>query len=282
MVNPIDAAQTAGPPVTVSVITVCLNAERHIRETIESVLGQTYPHVEYLVIDGGSTDSTLRIVRELEPHFGGRMRWQSEPDDGIYHAMNKGIELVTGDIIGILNADDLLAPGALDAVVATLNERPEADVAYGGTCNIDESGTVLRDRPAPASITREVMSAGMLISHQSMFVRSDTYRRLGLYDTRYRILADWAFVLRCIRAGVVFADTGVRLSAFREGGVSGAGGLVFDRELSSIRIAYGANPLREWSRHAKTVARVRTYRALARIPGAERAWLEHKARRARR
>ncbi len=267
-------------PILVSVITVCLNAERHLREAMESVLAQTYPHIEYLLIDGGSCDSTLAIVHEYEPRFEGRMRWLSEPDEGIYHAMNKGIALATGDIIGILNADDLLVPDALDVVVTTLTGAPEAEVAYGGTSNIDEHGVVTSDRPAPDEITLDVMSAGMLFSHQSMFVRAETYRRLGTYDTRYKVLADWDFVLRCIRAGVVFVNTGVRLSAFRVGGVSGAGGLEFDRELSAIRVGYGASPVREWTRHYKNVSLARAYRLLARIPGAERAWLNHKAGRA--
>ncbi|MDX9794608.1 MAG: glycosyltransferase family 2 protein [Kiritimatiellia bacterium] len=93
----------------ISLITVCYNSAAVIRTALESVLRQTWPEVEYWVVDGGSTDGTLEIIREYEPKFGGRMRWVSEPDRGMYDAINKGIRLATGEVVGILNADDVLA-----------------------------------------------------------------------------------------------------------------------------------------------------------------------------
>jgi len=93
----------------ISLITACYNSAAVIRTALESVLRQTWPEVEYWVVDGGSTDGTLEIIREYEPKFGGRMRWVSEPDRGMYDAINKGIRMATGDVVGILNADDVLS-----------------------------------------------------------------------------------------------------------------------------------------------------------------------------
>jgi glycosyltransferase involved in cell wall biosynthesis len=259
-------------PVLVSVITVCLDAEEHLRETMDSLLAQTYGDLEYIVVDGGSTDATLDIVREYEPLFGERMRWVSEPDDGLYDAMDKGIAMARGGLIGILNASDLLSPEAVQRAVETLAAHPEAGVVFGDTCNIDGLGAVALERPAPPEITREVMMRGMLVCHQSMFVTAETYRKLGAYDTRYRILADYEFVMRCVQAGVVFANAHANLSSFRLGGVSGSSDRRFDRELTTIRISYGANPVAQWALYLKHGISIALYGMLKRSPAFLRAY----------
>ncbi len=246
----------------VSIVTVCFNAEKHLREAMECVLAQTYENIEYVVIDGGSTDSTLAILREFEPRFAGRMRWTSEPDKGLYDAMNKGVAASTGDLVGLLNADDLYPDDAVERAVATWQAHPSAGVIYGDTCNIDEQGTRTLERPAPREITLEVMMEGMIVCHQSMFVTAETYRVIGPYDTRYRILADYDFLMRCLQAGVEFANAGVNLSFFRIGGTSGQFIRALDRELTQIRIANGANPLSQWALYYKHVAASFTYDAL--------------------
>ena len=103
----------------VSVITVCLNAGAHISQAMGSVLAQTYANVEHIVVDGGSTDDTLEVLAEFKPRLGDRLRWISEPDEGLYDAMNKGIALATGSLIGTLNADDFYEPDAIANAVRT-------------------------------------------------------------------------------------------------------------------------------------------------------------------
>lgn len=106
----------------VSIITPCLDSEKTIRRTIESVLYQTYKNIEYIIVDGGSGDKTLEIVRTYQPLFEGRMRWVSEPDKGIYDAMNKGIRMSHGQIIGIINSDDYYVSNAVEQVIGHLEK----------------------------------------------------------------------------------------------------------------------------------------------------------------
>ena len=116
--------------IPVTVITPCYNSEKTIRRTIESVLNQTYSNIEYLIIDGASTDNTVSIAKEYEEAFQGRMKIVSEPDDGIYYAMNKGISMATGELIGIVNSDDYYEK---EAVALMVENRTEADyqILYG-------------------------------------------------------------------------------------------------------------------------------------------------------
>ncbi len=271
-----DSGQDRG--VRVSIVTVCFNAEAHLREAIESVLAQGYRDIEYIVVDGASTDGTLEIIKEYEPRFEGRMHWTSEPDDGLYDAMNKGVASATGNLIGLLNADDLYPPDAVQQAVAIWLDHPEAGVVYGDTCNIDETSAPTLARPAPPEITREVMMEGMIVGHQSMFVTAETYRAVGPYDVRYRILADYDFVMRCIRAGVVFQNTGTTLSLFRTGGVSAGAIRALDRELTQIRIANGANPLGQWALYYRHIAGAFVYDGLKDSPAFMRFYERYKSR----
>lgn len=116
----------------ISIITATYNSGRTVRDTLRSVLLQNYTDYEYLIVDGGSTDRTIDIVREYEPLFGGRMRWISEPDKGIYDAMNKGIGMATGDVVGFLNSDDFYTTNdTLLTMVRTFNENGKLDAVYG-------------------------------------------------------------------------------------------------------------------------------------------------------
>ncbi len=234
----------------VSVVTVCFNSDRYLAEAMESVLGQTYPEIEYIIVDGGSTDGTLDVIRSFEPRFAGRLRWISEPDTGIYDAMNKGIALCSGELIGLLNSDDRYMPRAIELIVEAATTHPDAGLVYGDVEIISEEGEPLRiDRAA------EVEPGGrpdwLPMCHQSLLVRASVYRELGGYDLRYRILADYDFVLRALSAGVRAIRVAAVIAQFRLGGVCNTDTAAANRERERIRVAYGANPVWERLRYLR-------------------------------
>ena len=181
---------------TVSIITVVYNGADTIAEAIESVLGQTYPHIEYIIIDGASTDGTQAIVAR----YGERIsQFVSEPDRGLYDAMNKGIRRATGAVIGILNADDLYRHTEVISQMVALLEQDKADAVYGDL--------VYAQRDVPDKVTR-YWEAGMykpgaflrgwMPPHPTFFVRASIYHRYGYFTTSLRSAADYELMLRFI------------------------------------------------------------------------------------
>lgn len=177
----------------VSVITVCRNSEATIGDTLRSVAAQTYPMVEHVVVDGNSSDATMEIVRRF-PHVA---KVVSEPDRGIYDAMNKGIRLSTGELVGTINADDFYAAPDVLARVAKVFEDPSVDVCYGDLCYVG-----YRD---PTRIVRywrssdfkpELFLRGWCPPHPTFFARRSVYERLGDYDLGYKIAADVDLTMR--------------------------------------------------------------------------------------
>ena len=179
----------------VSVITVSFNSARTIGDTLASVAAQTHPDIEHLVIDGASSDGTAGIVRRLGTRV---TRLVSEPDKGIYDAMNKGLALATGDLVGFLNADDLYADdGAVGAIVEAAN-RSGAKVLYGDLVyvranNLQSTVRVWRSKPFVPNGLR----LGWMPPHPTLYVQRETINALGGFNTAYRIAADYDFVLRC-------------------------------------------------------------------------------------
>lgn len=184
---------------TISIITATFNSATTVRDTIESVLRQTYKDIEYIIKDGGSKDDTLAICREYEPRFDGRMKIISCPDTGIYDAMNQGIEAATGDVVGILNSDDFYTS---DDVLATINEALEqhdcdavyGDIHYVKSDNLERCVRYYSSR----SFTRERMMQGYIPAHPSFYCRREVYQKYGLFDTSFRVAADFEQLLRLI------------------------------------------------------------------------------------
>ncbi|MDY0088682.1 MAG: glycosyltransferase family 2 protein, partial [Coriobacteriia bacterium] len=196
-------------------------------------------------VDGGSTDATLEIVRSFAPRFGERLRWVSEPDEGIYDAMNKGITMCAGEIISILNSDDRYPPTALKSVADAFRAHPGAGAVYGDAEVIDGDGGMVRYERASALSPGMPHPDWMPMCHQSLFVSRKTYEELGVYDTRYRVLADYDFVLRCLEAGVEFVQVSEALAQFRLGGACNSDDALLCAEAEKIRVAYGASPVKE-------------------------------------
>lgn len=183
----------------ISVITATYNSGRTIGDTLESVLRQTYSDVELIVVDGASRDDTMDIVRRYEPRFGGRMHWTSEPDRGIYDAMNKGIARATGDVIGILNSDDFYTSDTVLERVAEAMAGGDVDAVYGDIHYVRD-GDLRRcvryysSRP----FRRWMMRLGFMPAHPSFYCRREVYERCGTFDTTYRVAADFENLLRLI------------------------------------------------------------------------------------
>jgi glycosyltransferase involved in cell wall biosynthesis len=181
-----------------SIITPSFNSAATIRETIESVLKQNYPDVEHIVVDGGSKDGTLEILGQY-PH----LQWTSEKDEGHYHAMNKGIQRCTGDVVAILNADDCYREGALQRIAAALQSHPEWDGLFTDVVYVDKDGEVIFKRKE-AVFDYDVLRYGSVfyVIHPTLFLKKSVYDRLGGYKHReFLNCCDVELILRLGRSG---------------------------------------------------------------------------------
>lgn len=181
-----------------SIITVCYNSEKTIRRTMESVLNQTYKDYEYIIIDGKSTDKTIDIVKEYEGLFCGRMRFISEPDTGIYNAMNKGIRLCSGSIIGIVNSDDWLQPDALEIVKTYAEKITYSHFIISGWMYFHyDDGAVQILKNTYERYERKMRIYAMGLRHPATFVSKSVYEQFGVFDENLKVSADREFVIRC-------------------------------------------------------------------------------------
>jgi len=181
------------PPPLVSIITPSLNQGRFIEAAIDSVLSQDYPRIEYIVIDGGSTDSTLEVLRR----YGDRVQWVSEPDRGQSHAINKGFRRARGDILAWLNSDDTYLPGAVRSAVEHMVEHPDCAMVYGDGYLIDEAGRTTRRFPAsePFDLWKLVYVHDYILQ-QSAFFRRAAIEAVGDLDERLHWGMDWDLFIR--------------------------------------------------------------------------------------
>lgn len=205
--------------IKISVITAVYNCKRTIAQAIDSVLSQSHPVVEYIVIDGASTDGTLAV---LEPYRSQLDVLISERDDGIYDALNKGIKCATGDVIGFLHADDVFEDNNVLSKVAATFHDPAVDAVYGDLVYVRHSdiNQVIRYWKS-GNYDSATLSRGWMPPHPTFYVRRSVYERLGGFDTRYRIAADYDTVLRFLAVGKIRAiyipEIFVRM---RAGGIS--------------------------------------------------------------
>lgn len=182
----------------ISVITVTYNSDKTLRDTINSVLAQTYEDIEYIVVDGLSKDKTVDIIREYEPQFAGRMKWISEKDSGLYDAMNKGIRMATGDVVGILNSDDFFTSNdVIEKVVAGFTK--DTDAVYGDIHFVNPDNLQRCVRYYSSKIfKRSLMKMGFIPAHPSFYCRKECFEKFGYYKTDYKIAADFDLLLRFI------------------------------------------------------------------------------------
>ena len=182
----------------ISIITATYNSGRTLRHTIESVLRQTYQDIEYLIVDGCSKDDTLEIVKDYESKFGDKMRWISEPDNGIYDAMNKGLRMATGDVVGILNSDDFYTSDDIVETIAA-NMSDEVDAVYGDIHFVEDANLDKCVRYYTSKYFRPwQMRFGFMPAHPSFYCRRSVYEKYGRFDSTMGIAADFENLLRLI------------------------------------------------------------------------------------
>lgn len=184
----------------ISIITASYNSVSTLADAMESVLHQTYTDWEYIIVDGGSTDGTVDLIRRYEPQFGGKLKWTSELDHGIYDAMNKGISRATGDVVGILNSDDYYTSEDVLSVIASALSDNRLDAVYGDIHFIHDG--------KPNKVVRYYSSRhfrpfrlrfGFMPAHPSFYVRRSVYEKAGLYNTAYKIGSDFEMMVRLFR-----------------------------------------------------------------------------------
>lgn len=216
--------------VKISVITVCYNSEKTIERTLECMLNQSYRNFEYIIIDGASKDRTIDIVHRYEPLFDGKMKVISEPDHGIYDAMNKGIRNSTGELIGIVNSDDYYEPNALE-VMAKNYKNEKHLVMYGFqrcVSNGEEEKVV---------IFHHSRLDQQMITHPTCFVSRAVYEDFGMFNLTYKSSADYELMLRLYhKTDTIFKPIYAIISNFEAGGMSGS--QVGVRETAKLRYSY--------------------------------------------
>lgn len=190
----------------ISIVTITYNAETTLRRTVDSVLAQTYPYVEHIIVDGASTDGTLAVAKDYSERSyaaanGHDVRLLSEPDHGLYDAMNKGVQMASGDYVCFLNAGDFLPDGGVLRLVAdAAADRPA--VIYGNTDIVDDGGRFLCHRrlQPPKCLTWRSFKNGMLVCHQAFYARTDIAKATP-YNLNYRFSADVDWCIRIMKAG---------------------------------------------------------------------------------
>lgn len=199
----------------ISVITVVFNADKVLERTFKSIRDQHYPSIEYIVIDGGSKDNTLNLINQYQSIIS---KWVSEPDDGLYSAMNKGLKLATGEFVIFLNAGDVFFDNDVLSNIFSAAE-PYSDVYYGETMIVDEKGKELgmRRLKAPETLSWESLIDGMLVCHQSFIVRRSLSPE---YNEKYKIAADYDWMMNCLKLAKTITNTHLIISRFLDGGLN--------------------------------------------------------------
>lgn len=209
----------------ISIVTATCNSSATLRHTMESVLSQSYTDIEHIIVDGNSTDRTMEIAHELEPIYQGRLRYISEKDRGLYDAMNKGIAMATGDIVGILNSDDFYTSEDVLSAVASAFENNDIDAVYGDIHYVSDDDLNKCLRYYSSSIfCRKLMRLGFMPAHPSFYCKKNVYERFGTFNLDYKIGADFENLLRLIfvnriRAKYIKKD----FVTMRTGGISTSG-----------------------------------------------------------
>lgn len=185
-----------------SIITINRNNSLGLEKTIKSVISQPQIPFEYIIVDGASNDGSVEVIQKYEQSLGNRLKWISEPDKGIYEAMNKGVRMATGDYVQFLNSGDCLAgPNVVSSICQNLEANDNPPILYGNMLKQMKDGVLLRDKCfAGQEITFIGFYTGTL-NHSASFIRKDLFAKYGLYDESLKIVSDWKWFLQAIILG---------------------------------------------------------------------------------
>lgn len=222
----------------ISIITVCYNSAATLEKTILSVAVQSYIDIEYIIIDGLSTDKTISIIHKHQDKIS---KWISEPDQGLYDAMNKGIALATGDLIGILNSDDTFFSDNVIASVAAFHIKNNIDASIGKVVQHLEKGKIIRTysskRWGP-----EKLKIGFMPPHPSIFFKRELFDKFGVYEPKFKIGADYELITRFfLKNKISWKYSGITTTAMLVGGLSSSGASSYNLITKEIQKALKMN-----------------------------------------
>ncbi|CAD0004601.1 glycosyltransferase family 2 protein [Flavobacterium salmonis] len=224
----------------ITIITVCYNSATTIEKTILSVAEQTYKNIEYIIVDGNSKDTTLQIIQNHEDKI---TKWISEPDKGLYDAMNKGIALATGDIIGILNSDDTFYSTTVLKEIAAFHVNNSIDASVGNIIQHKEDGKVVR-LYSSKYWNPEKLKIGYMPPHPSIFFKRALFTQLGFYELGFAIGADYELITRFFLKGKIsWKYSGITTTAMLVGGLSSSGSSSYNLITKEIQKALHMNAI---------------------------------------
>jgi glycosyltransferase involved in cell wall biosynthesis len=195
----------------ITIVTPSFNSIHTIKATLDSVATQDYPHVEHIVVDGGSTDGTIDILKSYP-----RLIWVSEKDEGHYHAMDKGTRMATGEAVAVLNADDCYQPGVLTKVAIAFEQHPDWDGLFGDMVFVDGEGKEIFRRQEAMFDPQIVRYGQNMANHQALFLKKEVYLRLGSYRYKeFKNCCDYEYVMRLIRENCLIGHIPVYIVNYR-------------------------------------------------------------------
>lgn len=204
----------------ISIITVCYNSAATIEKTVQSVAAQTYSNIEYIVVDGNSKDNTVAIIKQYNTSI---TKWISEPDKGLYDAMNKGIALATGDLVGILNSDDTFYNEHVLQDIANFHSQNTIDASVGNIIQHNQQGKVVRTYSA-ANWQPEKLKIGFMPAHPAIFFKRELFKQYGMYHLDFTIGADYELITRFfLKNNISWKYSGITTTAMLVGGLSSSG-----------------------------------------------------------
>jgi len=218
----------------ISIITITYNSEKTFQQTIDSIMKQGYENLEYIVVDGGSKDKTLEIIKENSDCI---TKYISEKDNGISDAFNKGIKIASGDVIGIINSDDALCENALKVIAENFDDK--TDVYYGDCVVTDDDFNPISILHANPDLSG--MSYVFQMAHPSVFVSKKAYEKWGVFNEEYKCAMDYDLLLRFYKNGAVFKYINKNLSKYRVGGQNQVFRKRTIKEVRDISVKHGGN-----------------------------------------